>query len=766
MAPWTLQERMTLHVLFGHHRLDFYGPTWWALHRDITHTERTERTCREDYKYSHGKERTKMYPTRILKPYANYDAEERAAYDKAFQDVIDSAQRQGIVLPGSDKSQDEEEEDDHEVEDDEDEEDEEDEDEVEVEDEDIEMEDAEDEYATAQEDASDSDDSSQDDATANEDAAAHEDEAVDKFKMPDFPDDTLWDQRNPDLLAESEFAVTGSSRAVLSSAIGAREMSRKRANVSAVPATPASNAYPLPAHLETVAKLNPTITAGLASTGPVIVADSAANTPDFTATGSGEPQKRGRGRLTKQGLGTENAPSGIVEESKRDHGRPDKRFTRRPSGEYHVDRMSDLSKSSEGELAKETRVNTTRNRKSLSDSSESLETMKAPGTTLKKSLRKQVAFEQAPSKKPKAQAQLNFDRPSKSSTRDQDWIEKQVKLATPEVNLPLVQATQAAPTAEVLPARGEKYDIWCRENLDRILFADPFNMFPNRIIVPGSRRTAPEEPLSGDDRVTNFFFDMFDGNLTKKLILSTLKKMEESDKPGRRLKKVYRTLVDEAKEISVDPRYTLSKVFDSEESPFSNFRLATTAFGQDLKMLHMSDVDYTGVGNQQLVAFAKTKHRHLTADDIDFISPDDPVFKRGGRVHKLWIRQQDCPILGDCKKYNTTDVCIDVMICQEAHCPRCSKDDKIGSQLKSVTTLPRVHSRHIAPGDKFVAPLLKISRAHEKDYKDEFIVDVSIGVQSVELWDGTMQEVVVCDRANCPGCFEASGGIVQRPNAD
>ena len=60
MAPWTLQERMTLHVLFGHHKLNFYGRDWWALHHDITKTWRTERTCREDYKYSHGKERTKM----------------------------------------------------------------------------------------------------------------------------------------------------------------------------------------------------------------------------------------------------------------------------------------------------------------------------------------------------------------------------------------------------------------------------------------------------------------------------------------------------------------------------------------------------------------------------------------------------------------------------------------------------------------------------------------------------------------------------------
>ena len=106
------------------------------------------------------------------------------------------------------------------------------------------------------------------------------------------------------------------------------------------------------------------------------------------------------------------------------------------------------------------------------------------------------------------------------------------------------------------------------------------------------------------------------------------------------------------------------------------------------------------------------------------------------------------------------------MVCQESHCPKCSKDKDIGSQLESLTTLPRVHSRHIAPGDKFVAPLLKISRAHEKDYKGEFIVDLNVGVQTVELWDGTTQEVVVCDRINCPGCFEALGGIVQNPKAD
>lgn len=108
MTPWTVWERMLLHVLFGYYKLDFYGREWWAIYREITKTTRLERTCREDYKYSHGKERTQMYPRRILKPYNQYDDEERAAYDDAFQNVIDAAKRLGIVLPGSNGDEDEE----------------------------------------------------------------------------------------------------------------------------------------------------------------------------------------------------------------------------------------------------------------------------------------------------------------------------------------------------------------------------------------------------------------------------------------------------------------------------------------------------------------------------------------------------------------------------------------------------------------------------------------------------------------------------------
>ena len=131
-------------------------------------------------------------------------------------------------------------------------------------------------------------------------------------------------------------------------------------------------------------------------------------------------------------------------------------------------------------------------------------------------------------------------------------------------------------------------------------------------------------------------------------------------------------------------------------------------------------------------------------------------------MHKLWIRQQECEILGESKKYNSAHICMDVMVCQEAHCPKCSKDKKMGAEIKSLTSLPRVHRRHITKGDEFVPPLLKVSREYEKDFKDEFVIDVNVGVQPVKLWDGTTQDVVVCDRDNCPGCFEAFGGIVEK----
>lgn len=739
MTPWTIWERMLLHVLFGYHKLDFYGREWWAIYREITKTTRLERTCREDYKYSHGKERTQMYPRRILKPYKQYDDEERAAYDDAVQDVIDAAKRLGIVLPGSNGDDDEEdavdEDEDNEAEDEEPEDEEAESEEDEDEDnenkdeyeeiqneENPEMKDAEEDYAIAEEDGSQMDDE-------DENAGAQDGKVDEDFQMEDEVTEKLsiWGQHNLDVLEEAEFPATPSAMDVLISAFGAREMSRRKSKVSA---TPARNNSALSPRVATVTNPDPTTATGLSSSTPDVPTTPAKGTPALPDTSSGEPQKCGHESPEKQKLETVGKNKVNDGGLKRGARHLKKQLT--AVGDvpdwlngYDLDEQSEQETREPGNGATGKAQDNNVNGQTLSAKSiHPLDASKKLGASSMKP--PHVHVKSAP--------------------------------AGPRVPLALVtNKFQVIPPATV---RSEQYEVWYRENLDRLLFEEPYNMFPKPIKVPGKKRAPPEEPLSSDERVTNFFLDMFDRQLTKKLILSTLKKEPNSDKPGRRLKKIYKSLLEKAEEMSVGPRYRLSKVFDSNESPFSNFRLASVAFGQGLKMLHMSDMDYTGVGNQQLVAFAKFKNRHLTVDDIDFISPDDPVFKHGGRVHKLWIRQQECPIMGSSKRYNSAHVCMDVMICQEAHCPKCSKDKDMGSQVKSVTSLPRVHARHIALGNEFVAPLLMVSRSYEKDYKDEFIVDVNIGVQSVKLWDGTTQDVIVCDAGNCPGCCEASGGVV------
>ena len=723
MAPWTVRERMILHVLFGYHKLDFYGPTWWAIYRDITKTSRTERTCREDYKYSHGKERTQMYRRRILKPYSQYDADQRAAYDQAFQDVIDSARRQGIALPGNHEDESEE----YGVDEDEDKEnegedaegdeavDEENEDGKAENEGDAKMEDNGEDHVIAEEDISQMDDAD------DEIIVAPRDEVDDDVQMEGDVTQkvNIWGQHNLDVL-EEEFPETPSTVNVLSSTIGARALSRKRAIVSA---TSSRDASAFPTHPGTVVKLNPTTATTLSSSNPVLSATLATDPPESPDTSSGEPQKNVHRRPGKQKSQTKSKTEVNDEDLRRGHRHLKRQL---PGMEAVHDWLNEYDLDEEAE--EETReprngVNGRTQDSKVNGHTPSADSIQ-PATTSKKPPRHQV------------------------------------KSAPAGQRVPLALITNKFQTVHPVIARSDQYDVWCRTNLDRLLFDEPYNMFPKPIKVPNKRAAPPEDPLPSPERVLNFFMDMFDRQLTRKLILSTLKKEPTSDMPGRRLEKVYNILLEKAEEMSTGPRYRLQKVFDSETSPFSNFRLASAVFGQGLKMLHMSDVDYTGVGNQQLVAFAGFKTRHLTADDIDFISPDDPVFKRGGRVHNLWVRQQECSILGKSKKYNSAHVCMDVMICQEAHCPKCSKDKDIGRWVKSVTSLPRVHARHVTPANEFVAPLLMVSRKHEKDYKDEFIVDVNIGVQSIKLWDGTTQDVVVCDAGNCPGCCEAFGGVV------
>ncbi|KAM0706102.1 hypothetical protein Q7P35_006651 [Cladosporium inversicolor] len=836
MAPWTLQERMTLHVLFGHHKLNFYGRDWWALRSDITKTWRTERTCRQDYKYSHGKERTKMYPDRILKRYSEYDAEERAAYDKAFQDVIYSARRQGITLPDAvDKEDDEAEanedeegekdkeavagedegEESEEIEDEEFEnKDEENGDEKDEDEQDVEMEDAVEEYATASEGGSNIEDA------AGGSATAHNADAVNSFRFPDFPDE----------LAEEEFPSMRNAIVLLSAAIRAHETTSKKPRITAIPAI---TTHTLSAQEKTVAKPKPR------AANSIAVVDSTAKISAPLTSSNGEPQKNSPTRSRKPEVEVKNEIADAAKTPKRRHGRlmdDDGFFNAYVSSGLDNDIESQRKKpriepteklrntTANGRVTSSNIIdsppktakkphndpkNTTANSQVPSGNimESPPKTAKTPYNNSKKPLQNQVSVDHESSKKSRTQGQFSQPKPAKLSTRTQDQIETQVQPSTskaslapaPATNKPAQRSTRAqnqfedqvkpatskanlppapvnnkpqaeksqadkpankAQGSDALTVRDKKYDEWCRTNLDRILFDEPYNMCPNQIKVPG-KRAPPQHPLPSDDRVVNFFSDMFDGQLAKKLLLSTLKKEPESDKPGRRLKKIYKTLIEKAEESSITPAYHLNKVFDSEESPFRNFRLASAAFGQGLKMVHMSDLDYTSVGNQQLVAFAKFKNRHLSFDDVKFIGPEDPVFKRGGRVHKIWVRQQECSILGECKKYNTAHVCIDVMVCQECQCSKCSKDEDFGTQPRLITSLPRVHSRHVSPGDQFEAPVPTMSREFEKDYRGEFIVDLNIGVQSVKLWDGTAQDVVICDRANCPGCVEADGGVVE-----
>lgn len=557
MAPWTVRERMLLHVLFGYYKLDFYGRDWWAIFREITKTTRLERTCREDYKYSHGKERTQMYPRRILKPYSQYDDEERAAYDNAFQDVIDAAKRLGIVLPGGNGDENEEDAMDEgednendgeeaEVEEAEDEEDEEDQDEnqdnenkdeedededEEVEnEEDAEMEDAEDDYATAREDGSQMDDKDE------ENDGEQDDDVDDDLQMEDEVEqkESIWGQHNLDELAESEFPATASAMDVLTSAIGAREMSRKKLKVST---TPARNTPALPTHLDTVVNIKPTPATGLKSSYSVVPATTARGTLALPDTSSGEPQKRDRELSEQQKLETAGKTR-VNDESLKGGARLLKK---------QLAAMGDVPDwLNEYDLDEEVEEETREPRNG------------GNGTALNSKVNKQT---------PAADSIQPLEASKKAGATSKKPPHLHVKSAPAGSRVPLTLVSNKFQVVPPATVRSEEYEIWRRTNLDRLLFDEPYNMFPKPIKVPGKKRAPPEDPLSSNERVANFFMDMFDRQLTKKSILSTLKKESESDKPGRRLKKVYKALLEKVEETSTGPRYRLGKVFDSNESP-------------------------------------------------------------------------------------------------------------------------------------------------------------------------------------------------------
>jgi hypothetical protein len=307
---------------------------------------------------------------------------------------------------------------------------------------------------------------------------------------------------------------------------------------------------------------------------------------------------------------------------------------------------------------------------------------------------------------------------------------------------------------------------WRRANLDRILlepFNDPFPQESKSSKKSSSREQVPVQPASTPvtpkERVVNFFSDMFNGELSKEYISSVFDSKQPTEEPGGRLERVFNTLSKEASKTSIKCRYQLRNVFISPKSPFSNFLLATAAFGHGLQMLHTSDVKFFGYGPSTPIACAKIHGSyHIAPEDIRFIDHDDLVFKRGGRVYKLYIRQQDCAILGADNRTNSAYVTMDVMLCQAFDCPKCSNVDDHGDPRVSISSLPRVHMRNLGDDNEFASPVIPLWRKHEheKDEEEKFLVDLSYGTMNVKFWNGKRQPVAMCNKAECEGCLEAA----------
>jgi hypothetical protein len=306
---------------------------------------------------------------------------------------------------------------------------------------------------------------------------------------------------------------------------------------------------------------------------------------------------------------------------------------------------------------------------------------------------------------------------------------------------------------------------WRRVNLDRILlepFHDPFAQESKSSKKSSSGEQVPVQPpprpIAPKERVLNFFDDIFDGGFSKEFISSVIDLQQQGTHIP--VGSIFATLKKEASEKSIECKYELRMGFSSPESPFSNFRLADAAFGRGLHMLHTNDVKFFSYSPSTPIACARIRGSyHIAPEEIKFIDHDDLVFKRGGRVYKLYIYQEDCAILGADKKANTAYVSMDVMLCQAFDCPKCSNVEDHGDPRVSISSIPRVHIRNLGGDDnEFVSPVIPLWRKHEheKDEEEKFLVDLSYGTMNVKFWDGKRQPVALCHRAECEGCLEAA----------
>lgn len=302
---------------------------------------------------------------------------------------------------------------------------------------------------------------------------------------------------------------------------------------------------------------------------------------------------------------------------------------------------------------------------------------------------------------------------SKSSTASEG--EKQAT-ASATVHEPLLSSQEEDPTPPEFV-----YD-----SLNRILLGPANDRYPKRPITPY------DKPLTPLERVLNFYRDIFNGELSDEYMSPIIEDVLNGEQADEPLGLIYQALNEEAKKSSIKPRYPAEDVFISRKSPFRNFRLAIDAIEGDLQMLHTNDLDYTSIANGQLALFAKLPVRHLNEADVDFIDHEDPAFKRGGRAHTVYIRQQGCAILGTNSRWNTAYVCVDVMLCQADVCEQCAGLTDGNPQI-SISSLPRVHMRHIKGDNEFRAPALTTSADYDKDEEGKFHVDMNYGVTSYSL---------------------------------
>jgi hypothetical protein len=307
-----------------------------------------------------------------------------------------------------------------------------------------------------------------------------------------------------------------------------------------------------------------------------------------------------------------------------------------------------------------------------------------------------------------------------------------------------------------------EYADWSRRALHDILIADHKNRYPAAQGPHQNSQDRPAEPkeLSAEHRVLNFFEHMFGGQHDEINDVVASEK-ERGREPGQHLQVIYNTLCEELGKRRVKPRYRLSHVFSSPGSPFPNMRLAYEAYGRLLLMLHRCQVNYTGAGatvvcgeRKENPVFAHPHMRSLTANEVEFIDRENPVFERGGVVYTVEIEQPNVTILGTELTFNTASVKIPVMLCDAGACEFCSPDGEIDTS--ETLGLPRIHMRHLGPtGNRFNQMDPHPLGVENEDTGGEFAQEASYTPDDVIFWGGPTQEVVTCNVIGCRVCVEA-----------